>query len=517
MGLSCDHRIKKMKAWHFGTLTAANMKSSMAELGLDSSSPLGGRSPQNGSPRNGSPKHGRKAKSEILDALKSEMESDLARHTINEAKLAKLHSILNVLRNDKEDSSDPDIVEPTENQEQAPKRPEFLRVFDTADANAQTLPSNHRRRKRKNKVSKAVLRVLHEDLAAGDLSSDSGDNLDDSGPSSSTLNRQSVEWLHSRQGKFEPQGSDVRPRSDSFQTIPKLRDSLNAGKVNKVTNYAFDSPKKRPLSRDVGHVTGERGHVNGENGRVANERGHGTSIDLQHSDDTSGRDEDAQFHYTVMDEDSPLQQDAKYASPVCKHYSVPVQISVHRISVKDVDEPLEIEPGRTMSFNVAPTRDADVLASIRPSRLSERDKPRSRSLGDMDLLGSDDEVLLVRAPVADHTPTDGGDHHRSDTKSPSSPMEMSSLDFTTRRVGDERSSLPVDMHKRLSCYVGGAERRKERNRLSCFVDGAGKEGRRDSGDVATSRRSWLDRVNRNESMQKSRSLDNLIESPKKAK
>lgn len=484
----CGHRIKKMKAWHFGTLTTANIKTSMAELGLDSS-----RSPQNGSP-----KHGRKTKSELLDVLKSEMESDLARHTINEAKLAKLHSILNVLR-DKEDLNDPDLVdEPVESRD--PKRPEFLRVFDANDTNAKTLPSNHRRKKRRNKVSKAVLRVLHEDLAAGDISSDSGDNLDDNGP---PLNRQSVAWLHSR--NLEPQGPDGRPRSDSFQTIPKLRESLNAGKISKVTSYAFDSPKKRPLSRDVGHVSGERGHVTSQNGHVTGKGGHATSVNLQEGgDDTSRRDEDTQLHYKVMDEDSPSQLDSKYASPVCEHYSVPVQISVHRISVKNVDEePPEMEVGRAMSFNVAmrPRRhkDVDVLASIHPSRLSERDKPRSRSLGEMDMLGSDDEVLFVRAPVAGHTPAGEGDHHNN--ASPSSPVEMSSLDFTSGRGAvNGKGSLPAHAHKRLSCFVGGAERERERDRQ------------------ATARRSWLDRVNRSDSIQKSKSLDNLMEvAPKKPK
>lgn len=446
------------------------MKLSMAELGLDAASSVG--------KVGGSPKYGRKTKSsytaKILDALKSEMDMDLARHTINEAKLAKLHSILNVLR-DAEDTSSDHAVDALE-----PKRPDFLSVFDTgntADTNAKTLPSSHRKRKKRNRLSKAVLRVLHEDSA--DLSSDSGDNLDDDAPEN-TLNKKSMAWLQSR--KLEPRGPDGRPRSDSFQTIPKLRASLNAGKINKVSNYAFDdhSPKKRSPLRDIG----AQGHVTSTG---VPRRGYNTST----------RDDDTQFHYKVMDtrsqveEDSPSQPDAKYASPVCKYYSVPVEISVHRISVKDVDEPPELEIGRALSFNVAAMRkEGRVLASEQQNK-TERDKPRSRSLGDVDLLGSDDEVLLVRAPVTSRSPA--GFYRRSTVISPGGAMEMTSLDFTSRGVGNG-SSEPSGMMQRMSCFVGGAEPE-------------------DKDDDVTG--IW---VRRNESIPKSKSLDDLLESePKKSK
>jgi hypothetical protein len=413
------------------------------------------------------------------------MESDLAYHTINEGKLAKLHSILNVLR-DKEDaggSSDSPDASQEQDQQDQPRKPEFLRVFDKtdpADVSSMTLPSN-RRRKRRNRLSKAVLRVLHED--SPDLSSDSGDNLDD-GPLSSSLNKQSMAWIRSRRLESQGEGSG-RPRSDSFQSIPKLRESLNAGNVSKVSTYAFDSPKRKSTPMlDVG----ERGNVSGDRSHVTSKG------DPRHSYDGSKQNGETQLHYKVMDnrpqpdDDSPSQQDAKYASPVCKHYSVPVEVSLHRISIKDVDEPSKTDVGRTYSCGVQARQKKSVgHPSILPSHvLAEQDKPRPRSLGDMDMLGSDDELLLVRAPVPSR-------NRRSVVVSPGGVMEMSSLDFTSKGAG--RSSLPVT-----SSYFA--------------ADGGEKQRLSYKGEVAT--RTWLKRISRADNMSKCHSLDDLLEAvPKK--
>lgn len=455
----------KKKAWHFGTLTAANLKASMSANGgvtdfkLDAAS--GGKAGSK------SPKHERKVKSAyrasaILDALQSEVDMDLARHTINEAKLAKLHSILNVLR-ESEDRSDAEVSE------QRPKRPEFLSVFDPGngtDDHTKTLPSGVKKRKKRSKLSKAVLRVLHEGSA--DLSSDSGDNLED-GPPSSTLNRQSEAWLQAR--KYDH--SDNRPRSDSFQAIPSLRQSLNAGRINKVSTYTFDehSPKKHP---PPGHIHNLKHKVSSEGSSAVPGQSHVTS------------------HYTVVDtrsqmeEDSPSQQDAIYSSPVCKHYSVPVEISVHRISVKDVDEPPEIEIGRAKSFDVGMKRkEAQELLAFKQKMLTREDKPRSRSMGDAYLLESDDEVLLVRTPVANRSPADSpAVNRRSVAHVPASPgaREVTSLDFGVCAQRHSRS------------FIGHA-------------------GRNEGDDIT---QTW-ERVRRNVSFPKSKSLDDLSDSGTKTK
>lgn len=444
----------KQKAWH----TAVNIKSSisttsgLAELFLDG---ISGKSGSGSS----SPKHMRKAKSSynpaILDALKSEMEDgDLARHTINEAKLAKLHSILSVLRDKEETSSGaetPPIIE-------RKKLPEFLSIFDTGNANAnmenantntgsanastrnarantKTLPSRTKKKKKRNKLSEALLHVLHEDKA--NVSSDSGDNLEEL--PATPLNKQSTAWLRSR--KLDPNYrqwetmDDDRRRSDSFQSIPRLRESLNAGKRNKVSTYSFDdhSPGKKQPTSGAAVIP-----------RDAPKRNRAT---------ISCDDSREQLHYTVMDtksltEEELSSQDGKFSSPVCKYYSVPVEVSVHRISVQDVDKPAEMEIGRTKSFDVNRNRDKSTrdTVSFPDTKKSLREKPRSHSVGDVDMLESDDEVLLVRAPpVTGHSPASGrspaverrSEEKRSEQNPPSPARELSSLDFTIARESGE--------------------------------------------------------------------------------
>lgn len=464
---TCSSRLKQ-KAWHFGTLTAANLKSSTSANGGLTEFRFGTAS---------GGKHGRKVKSayksDILDALQSEVDTDLARHTINEAKLAKLHSILNVLR-EKEDSSDAEVSE------RQPERPAFLSVFDAgnpADSYTKTLPNAVKKRKKRNRVSKAVLRVLREDSA--DLSSDSGDNLDD-GPPSSTLNRRSMAWLLAR--KHDKNSLDARPRSDSFQKIPRLRESLNAGKINTVSTYAFaDHSPKKLLPSGGTHKLEQQSRASSEGRSTVPRQSHMTS------------------HYKVMDtrsqveDDSPSQQDTKYSSPVCKYYSVPVEISVHRISVKDVDELPEIEIGRTKSFDVSMKKtEAQELVTFQQRMLTQQDKPRSLSLGDAELLESDDEVLLVRTPVVNRSPADSpAINRRSVAQVPTSPgaKEVTSLDFTS--AGLQRYSRS-------------------------FVGTAGREDG-NANDVAQRWGSGKNRVQRNTSIPKSKSLDDLDDSRPKTK
>lgn len=473
----CSFSRFKQKAWHFGTITTANLKSSLssngglAEFGLDNASgrKAGSRSP----------KHERKVKSayrsEILDALQSEVDMDLARHTINEAKLAKLHSIFNVLRETEDGggSSDGEIIE------RQPKRPEFLSVFDPDNGtdSTKTLPSSVRKRKKRNRLSKAVLRVLRED-SADDLSSDSGDNLDD-GPPPTTLNRRSIAWLQSRKQDHEHNNLDGRPKSDTFQAIPRLRESLNAGKINKVSTYAFDdrSPK---MNRKTGQT-----HNLEQHSRMSSE---GSNIVPRHKVvDTRSQAE----------EESPSQQDVKFSSPVCKHYSVPVEISVHRISVKDVDEPPEIEPSRTKSFDVSMKgKKAEELVIFQQKMLAPQTKPRSRSLGDADALESDDEVLLVRTPVTNLSPAESpAMTRRSLVQVPNSPeekeLEVTSLDFT---------SAAIRRHSRSFVATAGRDDDDE-------IDGTRTQPRRKKRN----------KVRRHSTILLSKSLDNLVETESKPK
>ncbi len=407
----------KLKTWSLGSISTGTVKASSSMSGglqdVGVSTLRGLKYGSKGS------KAGKAYSQEFLDMLESKLEetgeTSLTRHTINVAKLAKLRSIVDVLRDtagDTDDASDTDSTGLTQHNKQLQQHhtvPEFVKVFDTTSKSTDMVdpadPKTIKKRRKRTKPSKKLgLRALLEN--SPDVSSDSGDNLDDDGPPSSTFNKTSMAWLQSR--KMEMKN---RPLSDSFHTIPRLRESLNAGKMNKVSNYSFDdhSPEKE-RSQSVSNAD-----LSTTATSLAHERSHVTSKDSD--SERHKTPSDIQVHYTVMDnrpnteEDSPLLSDPKFSSPVCKYYSVPIEISLHRISVIDVDKPPEMEILRTKSFGTDVKRPKEGSGVKVPVRTDDSDitmsnsiQFRSRSLGELDYLESDDEVLVVRAPVANFSP-----------------------------------------------------------------------------------------------------------------
>lgn len=490
----------KQKAWLFGgSLSVATVKHSTSltndlhALGLDVG-PRGGAGPGGGKTgsADSSPRPLRKGTSqygqEFLQTLKCEMEREGTAastaggaHTINEAKLAKLHSILNVLRDDAEDSgtdSSPD---------QQPQLPEFLDIFESpgprGDSKMPPSNSNVKKRhpstngtaaKKRKKRSRALMHVLRGNLT--DASSDSGDNFEKDRLSSS-LNEQSAAWLRSRKatgGLGGGRGIDnSRPRSDSFQTIPKLRESLNAGKRNTVSTYDFDEQRGGTRSRprkasqsglvhrsDDGHSHGERGSVVASTGAdSAGARGGGGQL---------------LYQMVVVEDDTPSPSPASH-----QDYSVPVEVSLHRINVTDVDKPAAEEEIRSKSFSMSrPLSHGDVVDSGGGGEgegtgnylLTMKDKARSRSLGDV--MSTDDEVLVVRTPV--HLQSPAVERRRthfvrtSMPVGPAAPLpakthpprrhsnegeEFTSLDFTSTRViaNGGRKGKDVFRSSRQSC------------------------------------------------------------------
>ena len=368
--------------------------------------------------------HKVKPGSQFFQILQSEM-GDMSRHTINEAKLAKLNGILNVLR-DTANEDDTDTAEP--------QTPEFISVFETKESDGKE-HVHERKRRKKTKASKSMLDVLHEDTA---ISSDSGDNLNDDSEMVpyTPLNKQSLAWLEFQKqnpgyGKDYGRGTGrrQRPRSDSFQTIPRLRESLNAGKLNKVFNYTFDdqsspnyldqdSPDNVESSLDRKQRTSE--HNKRPDHLTTKEEGqnHVTSKYNKHHDHVTSQEEknhtcsEENVHYKVMDTKCQVGEDEidspSTHSATSNCYPVPVELSLHRINVMDVDKPKEEKPSALRTFSFDP-RSSLVdwnrgLASDKfqypegSDDTSLRMKPRSKSLDDVDEIKSNDEVLIVRAP-----------------------------------------------------------------------------------------------------------------------
>ena len=453
----------KLKAWSLGSISAGNVKASSSVSGelqdVGVATLRGPRSSKKG-------KQQERYSREFLEMLESKLEetgqSSLARHTINEAKLAKLRSIVDVLRDtagDTDDTSDTDSVRPTEQQDQT--IPEFIKVFDTNRKPSDTADAKtiKKRRKRSKPSKKAGLRALLEN--SPDISSDSGDNLDDDGPPSSSLNKTSMAWLQSR--KME---AHSRPLSDSFHTIPRLRESLNAGKMNRVSNYTFDNQSPEKL-RSQSVSTSADDYSSIATKPKAQDRSHVTSK----GGDSCEGPSDIQ-HYKVMDnrssnaeEDSPVQSDPKYPSPVCKYYSVPVEISLHRINIVDVDKLPEMEIARSRSFGTKEGAGAKLPLQTDENTVTMGIHLRSRSLGELDNLESDDEVLVVRAPVASHkAPSAGAPAVTSSLDSPyRSRGRVASVGAVGGSAGSHTPGVRTTSHapRSHSMSVGGAEGNQE--------------------------------------------------------
>lgn len=551
----------KQKAWVLANLTAGSIKLSASMANIFESSSDSERVASSGSAaksRSKSPSHHKTKHSssspEFLAMLKSEMEGS---QTINEAKLAKLHSIMSVLRSS-DDPSGKKVPPGNSSGGQSTKKegkPAFVDIFDSVKRNT-TYSSSTKKRRKKSKLSKAMLRVLHED--SPDVSSDSGDNLDEDPPTSSPLNKQSLAWLQSRKSDpYYGSSSSDRPRSDSFQVIPKLRESLNAGKVSRVhvSTYTFDDPDLSPENcmsdeQEERHMT-SRGIGGGDHViSVTHEyvRNHGTPTCDDDESHVTSEGSVVPLHYRVIDTKNQAEeasQDSRFLSPVSKHYSVPIEVSVHRINVVDVDKEEEVmDIGRSRSFDTTKSRRAGKRATGRKhdsvlsySAAYEEEgitdaegsaisltKPRSKSLDDIDLK-SDGEVLIIRTPIssANHS-LDNSPNLQRRVVSGSGPAEVKPVVRPASNLEGggsvETSSLDFKANRARALSVGVGEEGE-------------KQARRQSRSFHSSRddlvgadlpqglaQSWeLDHVGvgRGNSFPVSRSLDNLVDSVPKTK
>lgn len=474
----------------------------------------------------------------------------LTRHTINEAKLAKLNSIISVLRETVDDSSEGESQGghhgggEGSNGGESPPIPEFTSIFrmdkKVEEEKKQPKENGKRRQKRRSRPPRTMLHALREDLADNELSSDSGDNHDDDTSPVDSFNDQSMAWLASQKTNSGRGGDSwARPQSDSFQVIRKLRESLNAGGRNKISNYTFENPL------GVQRVA-EKG-VDMEDHKERKEQMHYKLVDTK-----SQAEEDP----SVVTSPRPFSMPAysspsEVSSPDCKCYPVPVEVSIHRISVVDVDkereEQMKADVIRTRSVETKPpvggherigrrkpmgeripvkfgkTDNNENSILLRPP--SGKRKTRSRSLGDMECLSSDEEVLLIRTPftgqlnieAASRVPILSEQNEGTGSKfetvnsqfpvSPGGPGAMSSLDYTTRpETSANNSPTSPSSPTFISSSPTIVRREKvERPRLALSV-------RMEDGN---NHESWVlgsTQPREGKSLLKYRSLDNLIDS-----
>lgn len=501
--LRMEHLLSKFvhKAQAFAHLTTGTMKPSVslssgfADLGTVERAKSG----------SATIKHIRKTKQEkydpqFLQMLYSNGDLPPNRHTINEAKLAKLNSIISVLRGSA-DSSDGGEGGGgkgggSSGGELTPPLPEFTNIFKTDKQLVENEPENRgspqgsrQRQRKRNKLPRTVLHALREDLADSEHSSDSSDYHDDDSSPSNSLNEQSTAWLAMQKRNGTGRINWVRPQSDSFY-IPRMKESLNAGRRNKVSNYTFDSPLEvQRVAERTNEIESDEMEEN-EEGRQQQ-----MHYKLLHIKSLPEEEEEERMKDSSLSRPFSMPADfsssMKASSPYHrKSYPVPVEVSVHHICVVDVDkekeelEKLDLIRSRSMntrspamgqegtSVGGAMTMgeripikfekteyDSDDSSKIWLRRPSPRTKPRALSLGDMESLSSDEDVFLVRTPIRGQpqqqgsdiihlTPvSSGGEEHSGRTASEVEPVD-SSITLCPADEYEATSSLDSKVQRR---------------------------------------------------------------------
>ena len=295
---------------------------------------------------------------------------------------------------------------------------------------------------KKNKLH-SILQVLRDDTltehGAEDITRDSSESTDGNHAhhltvsSNTTFDDGTFSTLDRRVRKRkQPTNQLSRPKSDSFNTIPNLRNSL---RKTKVPTYSFLEEMQSSVQL-----------------RTQRES---TTEDIDSLDDDERSDLSFAEHYKLIDEvqtDSEQEQPsseqtlggvdssvdpcasllphtvdvgqstaASAKSSDCTYY--PVEVSLHRISVVDVDRqevdremkkktaslPSTKKPKRSIALNLSTTPEVSEATSA---------KARSRSLGDVDDLESEEDIIMARSPMTPGGELDGGSRDFLDVVEP---------------------------------------------------------------------------------------------------
>ncbi len=279
---------------------------------------------------------------------------------------------------------------------------------------------------KKNKLH-SILQVLRNETppeSTGDISKDleSTESTDGSHlhlPASSTapFDDGTFSTLDRRVRK-KKQRSDQpsRPKSDSFNTIPSLRNSLSGSGKSKVPTYSF----LEEMQVSVQLQTQRESSTEDINSLDDDERSdlsfaeHYRLIDEGQSDSEQEPPPSIQAMEYGVDPCAPLQPTVDMTATSskrsdCTYY--PVEVSLHRINVVDVDrERVEREKRRKAASLPSPAKKPSrpLALSLATTMEMTHAKARSRSLGDMDELESEEELIMVRSPMTPGGELDGG-------------------------------------------------------------------------------------------------------------
>lgn len=380
---------------------------------------------------------------------------------------------------------------------------------------------------KRNKLQ-SIIRVLREDTVCS--SSDSGDNLEDSNESTdgnhlcsitpiddgtfSTLDRRVRRRKQHRSTARDPVKSS-RPKSDSFNVIPTLRGSLSGRGRSKVPTFSFleEMQGSVQLSIQRESSTEDLDSMDDDERSDATFAEHYRLIDDGHSDNEREPCQPTQppQQPVLIVEESNLLVDpclGGLAPPLAKpsdYTRYPVEVSLHRINVVDVDrEDMERE-SRRKAFTLPSTiknHDRSIVMDLDLNTTPEVNgskiiQGRSKSLGDMDDLESEEEIILVRSPMTPSGELDGGSIDHLDMVVP--------FPGGSRRGGEDFSGADNDD---FSIHVE-EEERKESPTVSS-LDISERPRPRNVSMVSVSDKGERGEKSSEKSMSKWRSLDNLL-------
>ena len=388
---------------------------------------------------------------------------------------------------------------------------------------------------KKNKL-RSILRVLRDNTPCS--SSESGDNLEDLNESTdgnhlcsiipvddgtfSTLDRRvRRKKQHSHRNSTNNSQKSARPKSDSFNMIPALRGSLCVRGRSKVPTFSFleEMQGSVQLSTQRESSTETLDSMDDDERSDASFAEHYRLVDEHHSDNEHESHQSTPPPPALKEEESIL---ATSASPMpatvvstsakpSDYTRYPVEVSLHRINVVDIDV-MEREskrraltlpsPTRTKTRSLALNLPVHVDLSSSPSvNYAQSIQGRSKSVGDMEDLESEEEVILVRSPMIASGEQDNDSRDdldaaaapypgrlRGDTEEISRPDEY---DVTIHRQDDDRGkeSLAVTSLDFLE-----QPRPRKRNVTMVRVDEKEERGEKSN----------------DKNMSKWRSLDNLL-------
>lgn len=402
---------------------------------------------------------------------------------------------------------------------------------DDAQSADDALDTTDNKELKKNKLQ-SILRVLREDTSCS--SSDSGDNLEDSNESTdgnhlcpitpsddgtfSTLDRR-VRRRRQHQSSTRNSAKSLRPKSDSFNMIPTLRGSLNGRKGSMIPTFSF-------LEEMQGSI------------QLSTQR-ESSMEDLDSMDDDERSDATFAEHYRLIDdgqsdneqeprqptlpqvligEESHLHVDpclslvptATSKEPLAKpsdYTRYPVEVSLHRINVVDVDrENMEREskrkarsmpyPPKSHKKSLAMNLDLSTTPEVKSSKSIQG---RSKSLGDMDDIESEEEIILVRSPMTPRGELDGGSIDHLDMVVP--------FPEGNGRIGEDFSETNEDIDD-VAIHI--EEKEREESFTVSSLDFSEHPRPRNASMVRVNDKEERGEKSGNKNMSKWRSLDNLL-------